>query len=413
MNNFDDQFSIKRRNLLLGAAAFGATSLASLRTVNASTAGVIGTPTGNTSSFMTSDFPQKGSMILHRTRPPLLETPFEVFDRGVFTPADQFYVRWHLASFPTTIDPATYRLNVHGHVKKSISLTLNELLTDFDRYEIVAVNQCAGNSRSQFSPRVTGAQWNNGAMGNARWTGVRLKDILEKAGIKEKAQLVRFKGLDKGVIPETRDFMKSLEIDHCLAGEVMVAYAMNGEALPLLNGYPLRLVVPGWYATYWTKMLSDIEVLNTADDNFWTTQAYLIPDTPHASVSPGEQGFKKIPISKMVPRSFFTNIRDGSIVRASQPVEIRGIAFGGEHALQKVQLSIDDGQTWTPVPLGQDYGKYSFRQWQTIVKFPQPGTRLLMVRAFDSTGQVQPPIANWNGSGFMRNVIETIHVTVA
>jgi DMSO/TMAO reductase YedYZ molybdopterin-dependent catalytic subunit len=224
---------------------------------------------------------------------------------------------------------------------------------------------------------------------------------------------VRLNGLDTGVIPQTPKFMKSLDIDHALDGEVMVAYAMNGEALPLLNGYPLRLVVPGWYATYWVKMLHDVEVLDKPDDNFWTAKAYLVPDNHFANVHPGDKGFRQVPINTMLPRSFFTNVRSGAAVRPGQPMLVRGIAFGGLHALKQVQFSADGGKTWTAAKLGQDYGRYSFRQWQTTVSFPQPGKQVLMVRAVDTTGQVQPSIPNWNGAGFMRNVIESVSVNVA
>jgi DMSO/TMAO reductase YedYZ molybdopterin-dependent catalytic subunit len=254
-------------------------------------------------------FPQKGAMVLQRARPPMLETPFEVFDQGVFTPNERFYVRWHLANIPTEVDPATFRLNIHGHVKQSISFTLDDLVRKFKPIEIAAVNQCSGNSRGYFVPRVAGGQWANGAMGNALWRGVSLKTLLDRAGVNAGAVQVRFNGLDTGILPQTPDFMKSLDVDHALDGEVMVAYAMNGKPLPLLNGYPLRLVVPGWYATYWIKMLNDIEVLDKPDDNFWMTKAYLIPDTPHADILPGQQGVKLIPINRMVPRSFFTNVK--------------------------------------------------------------------------------------------------------
>ena len=152
---------------------------------------------------------------------------------------------------------------------------------------MAAVNQCSGNSRGFFEPRVPGGEWANGAMGNARWTGVRLRDVLDRAGVKAGAVQVRFKGLDEPVVAEAPHFMKSLDIDHARDGEVMIAYAMNGEQLPLLNGFPLRLVVPGWYATYWVKMLNDIEVLDQPDDNYWTKTAYTIPDTPHANIKPG------------------------------------------------------------------------------------------------------------------------------
>ncbi len=135
-------------------------------------------------------------MIVQRTRPPLLETPFEVFDQGVFTPNDRFYVRWHWSVIPTEIDIAQVRLNVRGAVKRALSLSLADLEA-LPRFEIAAVNQCSGNSRGFFQPRVAGGQWSNGSMGNALWTGIRLRDVLEKAGIGPGAIQVRFKGLDE------------------------------------------------------------------------------------------------------------------------------------------------------------------------------------------------------------------------
>jgi DMSO/TMAO reductase YedYZ molybdopterin-dependent catalytic subunit len=359
---------------------------------------------------LVTTFPQKGAMLLQRTRPPLLETPFEVFDHGVFTPNDRFYVRWHLANIPTTIDPATFRLEIHGHVREPISLTLDELVDKFEPYEMVAVNQCSGNSRGFFKPRVAGGEWANGAMGNALWKGVRLKDLLDRAGVKAGALQVRFNGLDAGVLAQTPDFMKSLAIDHARDGEVMIAYAMNGEPLPLLNGFPLRLVVPGWYATYWVKMLNDIEVLNAPDDNFWTAKAYLIPDTPFANVAPGQQGVKMIPINRMLPRSFFTNVKDGAVLKVGQSMPVRGIAFGGDTALAQVLFSPDAGTQWQEARLGPDHGKYSFRQWEVPLRLASRGARKLMVKAINTAGSAQPDHANWNAAGFMRNVIESVSV---
>jgi DMSO/TMAO reductase YedYZ molybdopterin-dependent catalytic subunit len=411
----DDQHdsSIPRRRFIAGAGALGITALAGSSGARAAAPNVVQLPFVNGSRPLTSDFPQKSGLILQRTRPPLLETPFDVFDQGVLTPPDRFYVRWHLANIPTSIDPATFRLVIRGHVNKMVSLTLDAIARNFERFEIVAVNQCSGNSRGFFSPRVAGGEWANGAMGNARWTGVRLKDLLEYAGVQAKAVAVRFSGLETGVLPATPDFKKSLAIDHALDGEVMVAYLMNDEPLPLLNGYPIRLVVPGWYATYWVKMLKDIEVLDVPDDNFWTAKAYLIPDTPLANVRPGQTGFKLVPISGMLPRSFITNIRDGATIPRGQPTLVRGIAFGGLHGLQKVLISDDHGQSWTETRLGEDYGKYSFRQWEKTLSFPASGTGVVMVRAVDTTGQMQPAAPSWNGSGFMRNVIESTNIQVS
>src|SRR5580698_6313971 len=302
-------------------------------------------PGGNGQRPLTKDFPQKGAMVLQRSRPPLLETPLADFDQGVFTPNDKFFVRWHWSDIPTGIDAKSYRLALRGQVDRELSLSLPDLL-QFKPVEIAAVNQCSGNSRGFFEPRVPGAQWGNGGMGNARWTGVRLKDVLDKAGIKAGAVAVRFSGLDKPPVDDAPPFKKSLGIDHARQPEILVAYAMNGQALPLLNGYPIRLVVPGWYSTYWIKMLSDIEVLDAPDDNYWMKTAYLIPDTPHADVKPGETGFKTVPINRMVPRSFFTSITDATTLKPNAPVPLRGIAFGGDCGVAMVELSADGGETW-------------------------------------------------------------------
>jgi DMSO/TMAO reductase YedYZ molybdopterin-dependent catalytic subunit len=369
-------------------------------------------PGGPQDREIATDFPQKAAMLLQRTRPPLLETPFEVFDQGPFTPNDRFYVRWHWAAIPTEIDVATFRLSVRGHVNTVLSLSLDDILA-MPRVEMAAVNQCSGNSRGFFEPRVAGGQWANSAMGNARWTGVRLRDVLDRAGVRAGAVQVRFAGLDEPVLPDAPKFMKSLAIDHARDGEVMIAFAMNGELLPLLNGFPLRLVVPGWYATYWVKMLNDIEVLDRADDNFWTKSAYRIPDTPDADTSPGATGVRTVPINRMVPRSFITNIRSGDTLGAGVPSLVRGIAFGGDAGVARVDLSIDGGNSWQAAELGRDEGKYSFRQWQMPVTLRDRGHHVLMVRCTNTDGRAQPERPNWNPSGFMRNVVETTAVMAA
>jgi DMSO/TMAO reductase YedYZ molybdopterin-dependent catalytic subunit len=401
---------MSRRQFVERIGALGVAGLVGHYARAARTDTFVDLPFANGRREIVTTFPQKGAMIMQRTRPPLLETPFDVFDRALFTPNDRFYVRWHLANIPTVIDPAVFRLNIRGHVRRSISLTLDDLVGQFEPFEIAAVNQCSGNSRGFFRPRVPGGEWANGAMGNAIWKGVRLKDVLDRAGVSVGAMQVRFNGLDTGILRQTPDFMKSLTIDHARDGEVMIAYAMNGEQLPLLNGFPLRLVVPGWYATYWIKMLNDIEVLDTPDVNFWTAKAYLIPDTPFADVSPGQQGVKMIPISRMLPRSFFTNIQSGTVLNIGQATTLRGIAFGGDAGVAKVFFSADAGSGWREARLGPDHGKYSFRRWETTLKLASRGPHKLMVKAINTAGSTQPLHPNWNGAGFMRNVIESLSV---
>lgn len=298
---------------------------------------------------------------------------------------------------------------MRGHVNQPLTLSLRDIL-DLPRFDLVAVNQCSGNSRGFFQPRVPGGEWANGAMGNARWTGVRLKDVLDKAGVKPGALNVRFKGMESPAVEDAPPFMKSLDLEHARDGEVMLAYAMNGDQLPLLNGFPLRLVVPGWYATYWVKMLNDIEVLDQPDTNYWTQVAYKIPDTPRANIEPGQTNVTMIPINRMVPRSFVTNFASGGTVKAAAPVSLRGIAFGGDCGVARVDISTDSGTTWCPTQLGQDEGKYGFRRWETQLTFASPGEHSLQVRCTNSNGLPQPDLPNWNPAGFMRNVIESTRI---
>jgi DMSO/TMAO reductase YedYZ molybdopterin-dependent catalytic subunit len=393
------------RRLLLGAGAAGGLALVSKPSL-ARTMIDLALPGGPGEREIITDFPEKGPMILQRTRAPLLETPFNVFDKGVFTPNDQFYVRWHWPAIPGSVDAETFALKVHGQVNQELSLSLKELLTDFPQVELAAVNQCSGNSRGFFEPRIPGGEWANGAMGNALWTGVRLKDVLDRAGVKAGAVHVRFTGLD-GAFGDAPRFIKSLEVDHARDGEVMIAYAMNGEQLPLLNGFPLRLVVPGWFSTYWIKMLDDIEVLDHADDNYWMKTAYKIPDTPGANMEPGQAGVPMVPISTMVPRSFTTNLKSGDTVSAAAPLPLRGIAFGGDSGVARVDVSTDGGKTWQEAQLGKDEGKYGFRQWHAEAALSAPGKYSVLVRCTNENGMVQPSTPNWNPGGYMRNVIES------
>src|SRR3981189_3406917 len=225
------------RRRLLRAAGVGALALTNPSW--AQTMVDLPLPGGPGARAITTGFPQKGPMILQRTRPPLLETSFEVFDKGVFTPNNEFYVRWHWAVIPTEVDIDKFRLAVPGQGNEVLSLSLKQIMS-LPRVELAAVNQCSGNSRGFFQPRVPGGEWSNGAMGNAKCMGVALRDVLDRAGVKPGAQRVRFAGGDDPVVDGAPKFMKSLDIDHARDGERMIAYAMNGQKLPLGNGFPLR-----------------------------------------------------------------------------------------------------------------------------------------------------------------------------
>jgi sulfite dehydrogenase len=354
--------------------------------------------------------PGKGPMRVVNDRPPCLETPWRYF-RQDLTPNDVFYVRWHLQAIPTAIDLATWRLKIDGAVDTPLELSMDDLRRLGDD-EVVAVNQCSGNSRSLFAPRVAGAQWRNGAMGNARWAGVSLATLLRRAGVRHDAVQVTFDGLDEGPLSSVPDFVKALDIDHALEPDVMVAYSMNAEALPALNGFPARLIVPGWYATYWVKALHRITVLAEPYEGYWMAKAYKVPDNASGIEDPAQLATQLVPISRMTVRSFFTTPDPGAEVPKGRPCEVDGIAFDGGSGIQTVEVSADAGTTWMAATLGSDLGRYSFRRWRLTWTPTARGPQHLLVRATARDGQTQPHEAGWNRGGYMRNVLEGLAVTV-
>ncbi len=383
-----------------GAALLGATTR--------DTPGHVTLPFGNGTRPLVR-MPGKREMILLTTRPPQLETPFGVFDEGLITPNDAFFVRYHLSGLPSEIDPRSFRLKIGGHVTAPLELTIESLQRDFPVSEIVAVNQCSGNSRGFVTPRVGGGQLGNGAMGNARWRGVALKHLLAKAGLREGARQVTFNGLDNPPIDTVPDFVKALDIDHAIDGEVMVAFAMNGADLPFLNGYPLRLVVPGHFGTYWVKHLNEINVVDADFDGYWMKTAYRIPDNDCACVEPGTKPDKTVPIGRFNVRSFLTSHADGAKLSAGQTTELRGIAFAGGDPVKQVLVSADDGRSWQAARLGEDAGRYSFRPWRLGVTLAR-GRHAIKVRAVTAGGEMQPFDARWQPAGYMRNAVETVQL---
>jgi len=284
-----------------------------------------------------------------------------------------------------------------------------------NKVEVVAVNQCSGNSRGYSSPRVFCAQLGNGSMGNARWVGVPLKAVLERAGVKSGAMLVTFNGMDVPVLPATSDFIKALPIDHALNGEPLLAWEMNGEEIPFLNGYPIKLIVPGYFGTYWVKHLSEINVLDKpfeGHDSFFMNTAYRLPDNDCLCIPPGTAPSKTQPIARLKVRSFLTNLKNGQQIKSGQPIKLKGIAFDGGNGIKRVDLSLDGGLSWKSTELGEDLGPFSFREWRFELTPTQKGEVVLMVRASSNSGEIQPMFASWNPGGYQRNVIETTHLVV-
>lgn len=401
---------VRRRLLAGGAGALAAAGLGTLSRAALAQA-TVELPIVNGHRKLVA-YPEKRPLIVLTSRPPQLETPFEVFNDGLFTPNDAFFVRYHNAGIPTSIDGDKHVIKIGGNAAgKPFELSMHSLKTEFKPVEVVAVNQCSGNSRGLFNPRVTGGQLTNGAMGNARWLGVPLKDVLARAELKSSARQVTFNGLDVGVMGGG-DFVKSLDVGHAMDGEVMLAYQMNGADIPMLNGYPVKLVVPGYYGTYWVKHLSEIEVIDEVFEGFWMKPAYRIPDNDCACVEPGTTPAATRPIGRFTVRSFITSVQDGAHLQAGRPIVVRGIAFDGGQGIREVAYSTDGGQTWRGAKLGQEIGRYSFREF-TFGFTPERGSHDLRVRAWNRSGQSQPMDALWQPAGYMRNVVESVKVTAA
>ena len=355
-------------------------------------------------------FPDKRDLILLTDRPPQLETPIKYFVHDL-TPNGAFFVRWHLAGIPTSIDTRTFRLSVAGHVDRPLRLSLDELRKQYEPVSLIAVAQCSGNSRSFFEPGVPGGQWANGAMGNAKWTGVRLRDLLAGAGVKDGAVDVSFGGLDRSPLPGVAPFVKSLDLSHATDGEVMIAYAMNDAELPMLNGFPLRLVVPGWFATYWVKALNEINVLSEKFHGYWMDKAYRIPKTPLAVESPQALATETTPIHRHTVRSIFVLPEPGARIPAGTDIELQGVALDSGEQIRRVEVSTDSGKIWVDAKLDQELGKYSWRRWRLHWKPGNPGNYQLMVRATNGLGEGQVT-TQWNRGGYQRNVVEKLDVTV-
>ena len=321
-------------------------------------------------------------------------------------------MRWHLPYLPEKVNTDTFRLRIGGEVENALQLSLDDLKNKFPQDSIVALAVCAGNARSFCDPRVPGGQWKNGAMGNAKWKGVKLKSILDSAKVNSNAISVSFNGLDGSPLPSVADFEKSLSLNHAVSDEILVAYEMNGESLPWLNGYPLKLIVPGWYATYWVGMLSDITVHADTFEGYWMKKAYLIPKGErNASEKPDSLSKEMEPINKIDIRSIFVTPEPDSLLKTGVQYEIQGLAFDAGDTISKVEISTDNGTTWRSVHLDPSLGRYAWRRWRVQWKPEKKGNYEFKVKATNEAGETQPD-EHWNRSGYMRNLIETLTLTV-
>ncbi len=362
-------------------------------------------------------YPQKLPLILLTDRPVQLETPRAYFASPITSNA-AFYVRWHLDGHPHRVDLGKFALTLEGAVRRPCSFTYEDLLRRFTSRDVVAVNQCSGNSRSIILPRVPGSQWGHGAMGCAKWTGVPLRALLEACEPTSGAMQIQFEGMEQGPGQPGHGayrFAKSLSYPDPVMDDILVAYAMNDAPLPLLNGFPLRLVVPGFFATYWVKALAHIRLLTQPDANYWTAKAYRIPDTPRGHITPAQAkdpAIKKVPLGRMPVRSLIIGPDDCDALVADLPTVVHGVAFSGMGDIDRVEVSSDAGNSWSQAALAESLGRYAFRMWRWPWVPAQPGTYKLQVRARDTRGNIQTSAPFWNPSGYGFSGIVTQQVQV-
>lgn len=357
--------------------------------------------------------PGKKALIKRTFRPPNFETPLADL-RQQFTGNDAFFVRYHLASIPE-VDASTWRLRIGGaSVKRPLELSLDELKRDFERVSIAAVNQCSGNRRGLFTPRAGGVQWTYGAMGNALWGGVRLRDVLNRAGVSGNALEVVLDGADQQVLPGTPDFVKSLPVDRALDEHTLIAFEMNGQPLPHWNGAPARLVVPGWTATYWVKHLTSIQVEPKAFDGFWMKSAYRIPTNafPGARFK-SQENAETTPITEILINSLVTSHAEGERIARGRRAQLAGWAWDGGSGIKAVEISLDEGRSWQATTLGDAPSPYSWRGFRTQLDTSKPGPLRIAVRATGANGASQPEKLTPNPSGYHHNIIQKLTLEVA
>ena len=357
-------------------------------------------------------FIEKRPLITYSDRPPLLETPRDAFTTAI-TPNNELFVRWHVPHIPTHIDMTSYYIHVHGEVKEKLYLTVENLKKDFEQVEVTVVMQCGGNSRSAFVPTTSGIQWGTGAMGCSKYKGVKLKDILEKAGLTDESVRITLNGDDKPVMSKMPHFKRELKISE-ISDDTIIAYEQNGEELPFLNGYPVRLIIPGFYADSWVKMLSDITVTKEYKEYFYMDSAYRVPANESESETPDNLATSTKPLELMNVKSYIGYPTSKTVLKAKSNLTIKGVAFDEGYGIQEVLISLNNGKNWEKASLGEELSTYAFRSFSYKLRVMNKGKLTVMAKAVNNRGEAQPfahEIA-WNHGGYKYNGIDTVSVNV-
>jgi DMSO/TMAO reductase YedYZ molybdopterin-dependent catalytic subunit len=369
-------------------------------------------PEGFRTEAILDALPGKKPLIKLSYRPPNYETPIEYF-RTDITPNDAFFVRYHLSDIPQ-VDAKAWKLSIAGEGANDVLQLGLEDLKQFTPVEVVALCQCSGNRRGLMQPHVPGVEWGYGAMGCARWKGVRLKDLLDKVGLKKETVEIVFDGADRGVSDKTPKFTKSLPLWKALE-DTMVAYEMNGQPLPHWNGFPARIVVPGWTGTYWLKHVTSIAAVTKPFDGFWMKSAYRIPlgKFPVVARFSSQETAVNTPITDMVVNSLITSHVDGAMVKVGAPVTVAGIAWDGGYGISTVDVSVDGGKTWAAAALGKDHGPFALHSWSLHFSPKAPGKHVVMARATNKIGQSQTTALIPNPAGYHHNLVQALTLVAA
>ena len=404
-----------RRTVLWGLG--GAIGLTTLRVPGIAHAGEAplsaGLPEGLYNTATLEALPGKRPLIRLTTRPPNYETPQSYFADAI-TPNDAFFVRYHLATIPR-VNAASWKLDIGGEgAGTPLSLTLNDLETGFEQVEVAAVCQCSGNRRGFSNPHVPGVQWGSGAVGNARWRGPRLKDVLARAQLRTEVVEIVFDGADTAPLTGTPDFVKSLPAAKALDDNTIIALRMNGEPLPHYHGFPARVIVPGWTATYWMKHLVSIRAITRPDDGFWMRGAYRIPNNlfPVVQRFLSQETAANTPITEMVVNSIIASPNEGQRFQRGEMIDVRGVAWDGGYGITRVEISTDGGMSWREATLGADGGRFGFRAFTHRFAADAAGARGIMAKAVNRIGQTQVDTLIFNPAGYHNNVVRPTTVTI-
>ncbi len=350
--------------------------------------------------------PGKDGMIVRSYRFLDLETPVE-FMTDWITPVNHFFVRNHMFE-PAKIEASAWKLTIGGEVERPLTLTLADL-QKVPVHFVTNAMECAGNGRSLHNPKVPGIQWGKGAVGNAKFSGPSLKVVLEKAGVKDTGKHVMFRGLDEvpGKVPP---FIRSIPIEKAIDADTLIATHMNGAPLTQHHGFPARVVTPGWAGAASCKWLTEITVLDKPADGNFMIPGYRMPNTP---VKPGEAVKPEDTHSVMglTVKSLIAAPSDGAKLKPGKQ-EIKGVAWAGEADITKIEISTDGGSSWSSAELGKDHVRYAWRLWSYVWKPAKSGDYVILSRATDSQGRVQPDAAVWNPSGYLYNAYDQVKVYV-